>query len=418
MVKMFTYSRKAFRGIFNNSKGISLVAVVILMLIVSALALLIVSFISSGNIAAVTDTQAEQAFYIASAGMECYLKLLQGSPDWSAPPAVFTDQLFGAGVFSVTYANQAVDSIDVTSTGKVTGWDGNATQRVIVQHAEKAAGSGITFADFAIFYGGGDGGIETDINRNETITGDIFIKGDTGIGRNCTITGDVSATGAITIASGTNISGDVAQYADQPAIQPSLARAYYDNLITTASGQPAGNRTFEAETVSGTVYVNGDVIIKDYINGSGVIVAAGEVDIKANVDIGNNITIISDDDLLMRKNGTVGKSVTFYSSSEITLSTGIVLGAGAGAGEGVALLSSGDIKLGNNTTITGFIFGDDITLGTNLDLTGNLSGNRLISLGQGAVITRNNTKVNYGSIQGFDTGQSVTLTTSLWKEPL
>jgi len=321
-------------------------------------------------------------------------------------------------MFTVTYNNQAADSIDVTSTGKVAGWDGNSAQRVIMQHITKAAGAGTTFADFALFYGGGDGTITTDINKNETITGDIFIKGNLDIGKNCTITGYVSATGAIDIGSGTNISEGADEYVTQTVAQPTITTTDYDNLIATASNEPSGDRPFEAETISGITYVNGDVTINDYIDGSGTIVATGAVDIKANTDIGANITIISGATLLMRKNGTVDKSVTFYSSSDIELKTGIVLGNGAGAGEGVVLLSPGNIVLGNNTTITGFIFGNDITLGTNLDLTGNLSGNRLISLGQGAVIAKDNTKVNYSSIQGFDTGQSINITTSLWQETL
>jgi predicted acyltransferase (DUF342 family) len=84
----------------------------------------------------------------------------------------------------------------------------------------------------------------------------------------------------------------------------------------------------------------------------------------------------------------------------------------------VILLSPGDVALGNNTTITGFIFGDDVTIGTNLTLTGNISGNRLISLGQGGVITQNDSKVDYGSIEGFDSGEEVSITTSLWQEEL
>jgi len=394
------------------------VAVVIVMLIVSSLALILASFMSSGNILAITDMQAEQAFFIANAGMECYLELLQADSDWSTPPTVFTNQAFGAGAFTITYNNQAADSIDITSTGKVTGWDGNSAQRVIAQHITKAAGAGTTFADFALFYGGGDGSIDSEIKKNQTITGDIFIKGDLDIGKDCTITGNVSATGEITVGSGTSISGATTEYASQTVTQPTLTTAYYDNLITAASGQPSGNRTFEAEAISGTVYVNGNAIIEDYINGSGIIVVTGSVDIKSNVDIGDNITVISDGTLLMRINGTVGKSVTFYSSSDIDLRAGIVLGSGAGAGEGVMLLSPGDVVLGNNTTITGFVFGNDVTIGTNLDLTGNLSGNRLVSLGQGADLTKDNTKVNYSSIQGFNTGLSITLTTSLWQESL
>lgn len=414
---MFICNQMLLRKISNN-KGLSLVAVVIVMLIVASLALLVASFMSSGNIAAITDMQSEQAFYIANAGMECYLELLEADSDWSTPPTVFTNQAFGSGTFTITYANQATDSIDVTSTGKVTGWDGNSVQRVVTQNITKAAGAGTTFADFALFYGGGDGSIDSDIKKNQTITGDIFIKGDLGIGKDCTITGDVSATGAVTVGSGTSISGATTEYATQTVTQPTLVTTYYDDLITTASGDPSGNRTFEAETISGTVYVNGNAVIKDYIDGSGLIVVTGSVDIKSEVGIGDNITIVSDGTLLMRINGTVGESVTFYSSSDIDLRAGIVLGDGAGAGEGVVLLSPGDVSLGNNTTITGFVFGDDVTIGTNLDMTGNLSGNRIVSLGTGADIIKNNTKVNYSSIQGFNTGMSITLATSLWQETL
>jgi acetyltransferase-like isoleucine patch superfamily enzyme len=362
--------------------------------------------------------QAEQAFFIANAGMECYLELLKADSDWSTPPAVFTNQAFGAGTFTVTYSNQAADSIDVTSTGKVTGWDGNSAQRVIIQHITKAAGAGTTFADFALFYGGGDGTITTDIKKNETIAGDIFIKGNLDIGKNCTITGYVSATGAVDVGNGTNISEGADEYVTQTVTQPTITTTNYDNLIAIASDEPSGDRLFDAETISGITYVDGDVTINDYIDGSGTIIVTGAVDIKANTDIGANITIISGGALLMRKNGTVGKSVTFYSSSDIELKAGIVLGNGAGAGEGVILLSPGNIVLGNNTTIAGFVFGNDITLGTNLDLTGNLSGNRLISLSQGAVVTKDSTKVNYNSIQGFDAGQSINITTSSWQEAL
>ncbi len=417
MGKMFIYNQMLRQRISNN-KGMSLVAVIIVMLIAATLALFVASSMSSGNISAITDMQAEQAFYIASAGMECYLELLEADSDWSTPPAVFTNQAFGAGTFTITYSNQAVDSIDVTSTGKVIGWDGNSVQRVIVQHVTKEAGAGTAFSDFAIFYGGGDGTIESEIKKEQTITGDIFVKGNLDIGKNCTITGNVSATGSITVGSGTNISGSTTPNATQPANQPTLTTTYYDSLITTASGQPAGNRTFEAEAISGTVYINGNVTIKDYINGSGTIVATGSVDIKSNVDIGSNITIISDGSLLMRINGTVGKSVTFYSSSDIDLRAGIVLGSGAGAGEGVILLSPGNVVLGNNTTIAGFVFGDDVTIGTNLDITGNLSGNRMVSLNTGAVITKDNTKVNYSSINGFNSNAAITITTSLWQETL
>jgi type II secretory pathway pseudopilin PulG len=405
-----------FHGLATTGrKGISLIAVVIVMMVVAALALTISSTMSVGSRSAAIDVLSQQTFYIAEAGLEWYIRQLKDDSDWSNPPPVLTNQAFGSGAFSIAYFNAEPDSIDVTSTGKITGWDGNNIQRVVSAHVEKG-GSGSEFADFAIFYGGGNGDITTEINRNQTITGDIFINGDLNINRDCTITGDVSATGLITIDRGTNISGTVTENAGPPAAHPVLDTAYYDSLLSIAAGQPAGNADFEAETISGVIYVNGDAEIDDYIDGPGTIVATGTVDINRNTDIGDDITIISGETLLMRRDGNVGRSVTFYSSSGIEINNGIVLGNGAGAGEGVVLLTPGVIDMGNNVTITGFIFGDEVTIGRNLTLTGNLAGNELISLDRGGVIIKDSTKVDFGSIQGLGSGSGVSVSVSSWNE--
>ena len=122
----------------SHNKGLSLVAVVIVMLIVASLALVLASFMSSGGITAITDMQSEQAFYIAHAGMEWYLEQLQGDSDWSkgnpVVPAVKTNQVFDAGTFSITYSNNSKNAIDIVGIGKVTAWDGNTVQRVISCH--------------------------------------------------------------------------------------------------------------------------------------------------------------------------------------------------------------------------------------------------------------------------------------------
>ncbi len=419
---MFIWSRKASRGIFDllkRSSGISLIAVTIVMLVVSTLALIIASTMSTGSISSVTDIQAQQAFYLAQAGLEWYMEELGNDSDWSTPPTVKTDQSFGAGTFSVSYANQAEDSIDVTATGKVAGWDGNDVQRVITQHIEKTTG-GDTFADFAIFFGGGDGTGTTTINKNQTITGDTFVYDDLVIGKNCTINGDVLATGTISVGSGTEISGDTLDHSSAPANQPTLDTTYYDNLITTASEESHSNRTFNGETLSGTEYVNGNVTIKDYVDGSGTIVATGRITINRNTDIGDNIALISSSTLKMKKNGNVGKDVTFYSSSRVQVDNGVVLGSGADTGEGVVLLSPQKVILKKNITITGLIFGaDEVDIDKqNLTLTGNLCGGTLTELDKGAVITKDSAKVDVGSIQGFDSGAETTMTISSWHEPL
>ena len=113
------------------------------MLIVATLALLMASFMSSGNISAITDMQAEQAFYIANAGMEWYLEQLENNNNWKTPPAVTTNQSFGTGAFSISYANKNTNDIDITSVGKVTGWDGNTVQRIMTCHVNRYYGHGI-----------------------------------------------------------------------------------------------------------------------------------------------------------------------------------------------------------------------------------------------------------------------------------
>lgn len=427
MVKMFMCDRRAFLGIFNR-KGISLIAVVIIMLIVATLALVVVSTMSSGNISSITDMQAQQAFYLAQAGLEWYMEELENDSDWSSPPPTVTDQPYGAGTYSVSYINPSTrvthtetsaESIDVTATGKVTGWDGNNVQRVITHTVTKSTGSD-TFADFAIFFGGGDGTYDFYIDKEQTITGDIFVNGDLEIDKDCTITGDIIVTGTTDIHEDTTVSGTVTEGADPPANQPTLATAYYDDLIITASGEPEGNVTYNNDTLSGIDYVNGNVTIKNELDGSGTIVATGTISIRKTADIGDNITLIADSDLTMGKNGDVGESVTFYSSSLVQIANGVVLGSGAGTNEGVVLLSPKDIVLKKNITITGFIFGaNEVDIDKpNLTLRGNLCGGIFTELDNGAVITKDDTKVDFGSIQGFDTGASTTITISYWQESL
>ena len=228
------------------------------MMLVAVLALTISLTMSSGSHSAAIDMLSQQTFYIAEAGLEWYIGQLKNDNDWSNPPPVLTNQEFGSGVFSIGYSNAESDSIDVTSTGKITIWDGNNIQRVVSAHVEKG-GSRPEFADFAVFYGGGNGSITTDINRNQTVTGDIFVNGDLNIGRNSTITGNVSATGSIEVGTGTNISGSITENADPSTAQPVLDTAYYDSLISIAAAQAVGDSDFEAETISGVIYVNGDV---------------------------------------------------------------------------------------------------------------------------------------------------------------
>lgn len=415
MEKMFIYAQTLLRKISNN-RGISLVAVVIVMVIVAALALLAASFMSSGNISAITDMQAEQAFYIANAGMECYLELLEADTNWSTPPAVFTNQAFGLGAFSITYANQAQNSIDITSTGKVTGWDGNSTQRVITQHVVKTPGP--SFGDYIIFCNGGTGAGTSTIGNTTTITGDLFVKRNLTLQYNCAVIGSLLATGNISLGSGVTVSGSVTPNTTAPANQPTLATTYYDNLIAIAAAQPSGDRIFDNETISGTVNVDGDVIIRNTLTGPGTIITTGTVTIGTGAGVGANITIIANKAIIMRSSATALKNTFLYSSVSISINGNNTIASGAGTEEGTVLLSPGDISISHDSNFTGFIFGYNITVGNIVIFTGNICGNRLVSLAYDSNIVKDNTKVDYGSINGFNSNSTATITTSLWQESL
>lgn len=417
MVKMSIYSRTVFRGIFNR-RGISLIAVMIVMLIVATLALLIASMMSTGNISSVTDMQAQQAFYLAQAGMEWYMEQLENDSDWSSPPTVKTDQAFGAGTFTVTYSNEAEDSIDVQATGKVTGWNDNTVQRVIIQHMQKA-----DFEDFVAFFNGGDGTIETGIKKDQTITGDIFINGAIDIDRDCTITGNVLATGGVSVGSGTTISGTTTEYTSLPTAQLTLDTTYYDNLITTASGEPSGNVKYEDETISGTIYVDGKVELKGVItiSGSATIVATDEIKIKSDAVVGDNLTLISSGTVKAEDDSTVGINAIFYSSSKIEIQDTVTISSGAGVGEGAVLLSPDEVKLkDDDITIVGFIFaGDEVKIeGKRLDLTGSIAGNELTKIEEDGTLILDTTKVDISSIEGFSVGVTTIIINSSWQESL
>ena len=369
MAKLSIYNQTACRGISN--KGISLVAVVIVMLIASALALFIASSMSSGNISAVTDMQSEQAFYIASAGMECYLELLQADSDWSTPPTVFTNQAFGAGTFTTTYANQATSAIDVTSTGKVTGWDGNSVQRVITQHVTKTGGSGYP------------GGVPQAFTYGiHCFTNDVNFKKSSG-----TVNGNAASAGQIKNYDKMTINGTITENSIVSDPGP-VTMASYQAIANVV--QP-GNYTFTAGTYGSSgnpqiYYINGTATINSNVTIYGTVIATNDI----NISNKTNIHITS----------ATGYPA-FIAGHDISVTT---------------LLS--------NSTIDGLIYADhDLTL----DHLSNVTMNTCILAGNSMSIqTGSDFTINYSSniytnpppyFNGYSSG-SATLTTSLWQESL
>jgi len=341
---MFIYSQTLLQKISKliisdrHNRGLSIVAVVIVMLIVATLALALASFMSSGNIASVTDMQSEQAFYIANAGMECYLELLQNDSDWSTPPAVFTNQAFGAGAFTITYANQAVSAIDVTSAGRVTGWDGNNVQRVITQHITKSGGSG-----------GYPGGIP------QVFTYGIHCFGSNVNFRNSngTVNGNVGSTVQVRNYGSMTMNGTITQNSTVPDPGPVTMADY----LAIANVVKSTNYTFPAGTYGSPgneqiYYISGSATISSNVTIYGTVVATGQINMgnRANVHItsaagypallsGSNIAASSLSNSTIDGLIYADNNITFNSLNNVTMNTSMI------AGNNISL------KSGSNFTI-------------------------------------------------------------------
>ncbi len=370
MGKVFIYNQMLLQKISNN-KGLSLVAVVIVMLIAASLALLAASFMSSGNISAITDMQGEQAFYIANAGMESYLELLQNDSNWSTPPTVFTNQAFGAGTFTITYANQAVSAIDVTSTGKVTGWDGNSVQRVITQHVAKTGGSG--------YLGGVPQAFTYGIH---CFTNNVNFKKSSG-----TVNGNAASKGQVLNYGSMTMNGTVTENSSVPDPGP-VTMASYQAIADVV--QP-GNYTFTAGTYGSSgnpqiYYINGTATINSNVTIYGTVIAAYDI----NISNKTNIHITS-----------AAGYPAFIAGHDISVTT---------------LLSA--------STIDGLIYADN---NLTLDHLSNVTMNTCILAGNSMSIqTGSGFTISYSSsiytnpppyFNGYSSG-SATITTSLWRELL
>jgi len=102
-----------------NSKGISLIAVIIIMLIAASLSIVIASTMSTTARASIIDMQGQQAFYIAEAGLENYIYLLYDETyDPDNHPELTKD--FGEGSYTVTSSYDADTNVyTLTSTATI-----------------------------------------------------------------------------------------------------------------------------------------------------------------------------------------------------------------------------------------------------------------------------------------------------------
>jgi hypothetical protein len=124
----------------GDKRAVSIVATVGMMLILSLLGIVGVTMFGSFSGSAVDCLQSQQTFYIAEAAAEWYLEKLQNDSDWTTPPSYPTQaspKNFAGGTFYIAVSNLATNSITITCTATITGYDSRSIKRVLTMNVAR-----------------------------------------------------------------------------------------------------------------------------------------------------------------------------------------------------------------------------------------------------------------------------------------
>ncbi len=231
-----------------NKKGVSIIAAIGIVLILSVLGLVGVSLLGSVSNSVSDYLRAQRAFYIAEAGARWYLQQLKIYADagnnWTAVGSS-TDlgpKNFAGGTFSITVSNCQIDDVDILSVGIMTGYQNQQIKRQVAMHAHKKFTT--TGFEYALY-----------------VKGDVHSQGAEGF----TVNGKQ-------ITNATDF--------------PSVDYPYYQS-ISTPGQIISGNHIFNAGTYSGIWFIDGNVEIKSNVTINGTIITTGNIDMTGS----NNVTI-------------------------------------------------------------------------------------------------------------------------------
>jgi uncharacterized Zn-binding protein involved in type VI secretion len=313
-----------------------------------------------------------ESFYVADAGVNKAIWYL-GTPTGSGGRGLTwrvtgTYEAFGWGGFLLTVRDYATNEVEIISTGEVSGIMKTVSQVVTLGGLPAAF-------DYAVYCNTG-----TAFSGNVNVQGDVYMNGSSSFGSNCRFT-----DGYVYHPTGTTLSGG-GTWTDGGAENPvptfpSFDSSYYDGLIATAQGVPAGNQTYSNTTVNlngQTIYVKGNVTISGNttINGPGQIVATGTINQSGNTYTSALVKFVA--------NGAMGISGNTYTSGADYYSATSISGSGNTRVDVGSMLTKGAVSLSGNLNLSGIVFANS---GTSF-----ISGNPVI---RGALIAS-----HFGSFSG------------------
>jgi len=224
-----------------NKKGVSIIAAIGIMLILSLLGIVGVSLLGSLAVSGVDYFQSQKSFYLAEAGLKWYMEQLKNDSNWSDNYTVLSPKgpiTFSGGTFTIAVSNCQVNLIDVVSTGAIAGYEGETIKRVVSAHVIRV----LEPFNYALYVGGT---VNTQGSDNFVVNG-----------------------------------SQLQNAANLPVVDYSYYSSIANHVITA-------NYTFAAGTYSGVWYIEGDVTIDSNVTINGSIITTGGINMKNN----SNITV-------------------------------------------------------------------------------------------------------------------------------
>jgi hypothetical protein len=343
----------------NNARksGGALVLVMIVLLAFSGLSIGLFKLHETDALETVRILQADQAFWVAEAGLQRALNKLRTDSDYrddikdfdESDPYIETGSV-GNGSYEV----------ELWGDGSATNFFAGSLGTV--QGASRRLRLGLTLSDF-----GGHALVS-------------LFGGNNNIGMDGTIIGSAYTTGELTISKGTTISGTVyaENYADfdtgaalpedgvlDLAIDTDYFTAFFDTPLSTFPPEDSPLH------LSNGVFAVGSSIDVSEIIGPGTLVIIGDQTFGKDLVIGDDVTIIVDGDLKIEKEAVFGNNVTLFATGTMDLFKNAL--SAVQTGEGCAFLSLGDMVVKKEMEFNGIIFTEgSFAADMDLSITGTL----------------------------------------------
>lgn len=276
----------------SNKRGVSLIAAIVIVLLVSVLGADLALLLGATARASVDSFRSSQVLGLAQAGLNWYMMRLSEVADWSTEVDQSNVPL-GPGTFDVTLTNKTSTRIDIEVTGKIGGSDGVTIKRTMSQRARKLPSA----SKFAVFWGR-DTGAWLQLRSGTVISGDMWSAGTAEVMSGCSVTDGVVYRPDTQDVIGAGTFTEVSVTSPYPSM-PLITSTYYTNLISAYNALIDANASAtDIDQVTDLALTGNTVNCRDFstdgnitISGYGFIVANRNMELHSTNGDSGTLTI-------------------------------------------------------------------------------------------------------------------------------